>query len=84
MQYEGHNPGVTHNPVDLEWNATCRLTVLSVFRTAVSRGEVKTIAIQSAPWLVRNQSEVFLSSDYLFWAPFGENFILNLRHNTVN
>lgn len=84
MRYEGHNPGVAYNPVDLRWNATCQLTVLSVFRTAVARGEVKTIAIQSAALLVRNQSEALLSSGYLFWASFGENFILNLRHNTVN
>ena len=68
MQYEGHNPEVAYNPVDLQWNATCQLTVLSVFRTAVARGEVKTIAIQRAALLARNQSEALLSSGSSFLA----------------
>ena len=62
MQYEGHNRGVAYNPVDLQWNATFQLTVLSIFKTAVALGEVKTIAIQRAALLVRNQSEALLST----------------------
>lgn len=78
MQYEDHNPGVAYNPVDLQWNATCQLTVFN-FRTAVARGEVKTIAIQRAALLVRNQSGALLSSGYLFWAPFGENLFSQFK-----